>query len=121
MNIFKRLFRKAAIIVVSFYARYTWQKGVEAAQMRHVREHTTIYLASKTFHPDRLATYDKAQFKTEKRVFGMAAQLLTMNTLRSQCYYHTADRFEKGAMSSKDIEIRRKAFVKERLRLAGLL
>ena len=121
MNIFKRLFRKAAVIVVTLYANYTYHKGVEAAQLRHAREHTTIYLAAKTFHPDRLATYDKAQFKAEKRVFGMAAQLLTMNTLRSQCYYHTADRFGKGGMSGRDIDIRRKAFVKERLRLAGLI
>ena len=121
MGFFKNIFRKAAIVVVTFWARYTYRMGVEAAEARHRSEHKTIYLASQTFHPDRLVTYDKARFKAEKRVFGTAAQLLTMNTLRSGCYYHTADRFGKGALSAEEVDKRRKAFIKERLRLAKLI
>lgn len=121
MNIIKRIFRKPAIILVTIYAKYIYKQGVEAAEARHKRDGNTIYLASKTFHPDRLVTYNKEQFKTQKRAFGVAARLLTMNTLKSHCYYHTADRFGKNGLSERDREIRKKAFIKERLHLAKLI
>ena len=120
MNFFKRLLRKPAIIIVTLYANLIYYKGVRAAEERHLKEGRTIYLASKTFHPDRLVTYNKAQFKTQKRAFGMSARLLTMNTLKSGCYYYTADAFMKNGISKRDKEIRRRAFVKERLQLARL-
>ena len=121
MSFIKKLLRRPAILIVTIYANLTYKQGVAAAEERHRLQGDTIYLASKTFHPDRLATYDKAQFKAEKRVFGVAAQLLTMNTLKSQCYYHTANRYGIGGLDRHDKEIRRKAFIKERLRLARLI
>lgn len=121
MNIFKSIFRWPAMLFVTLYARLIYRQGVDAAERRHQSEGNTIYLASKTFHPDRLVTYSKAQFKMQKRAFGVSARLLTMNTLKSGCYYHTADRYGNNGLSSRDREIRRKAFVRERLRLAGLV
>ena len=120
-RIIRRIFRKPAVILVTLWAEHAFRDGMEAAERRHEKERVTIYLASDTFRPDHLVTYNKTQFKVEKRVYGMAARLLTMNTLRSGCYYHTADCFGMDGMNIEDIEIRRKAFIKERLRLAGLL
>lgn len=117
----RRLLRRPAIWLVNIYSNYLFRMGIEAAEARHRAEGSMIYLASQTFHPDRLVTYDKARFKTEKRVFGVAAQLLTMNTLKSQCYYHTADRFGNDGLSADEVERRRKAFLRERLRYAGLI
>ncbi len=121
MNIFKRFFRKVAIIVVTIYAKSIYRQGVEAAEMRHRREGCTVYLAANSFRPDRLVTYTKPQFKVEKRVYGTAARLLTMNTLRSGCYYYTADRYGVNGMSESETKKRREAFVRERLRLAKLI
>ena len=121
MNIFKRIFRKPAIYIVTLYARLVFKQGVEAAERRHLMERKTIYLASKTFQPDRLVTYSKEQFKVQKRAFGMAARLLTMNTLKAHCYYHTKDKWEQNGLSERELEIRKKAFIKERLRLAKLI
>ena len=121
MNIFKRILRKPAIIVVTIYAKHIYDEGVKAAEERHRKEGCAIYLAANSFRPDHLVTYNKVQFKREKRVYGTAARLLTMNTLRFGCYYYTADHFERGGMDKHEVEIRRKAFVKERLRLAGLI
>lgn len=118
---FKRLFRKPAIIIVTLYARLIYKKGVAAAEQRHKEEGNMIYLAANSFRPDRLVTYNKMQFKGEKRIYGMAARLLTMNTLRSGCYYHTADRFGGNGMTTHDREVRRKAFIKERLQKARLI
>lgn len=120
-KLLKRIFRKPAIFFVTLWANRTYRQGVAAAEFRHSEEGEMIYLAADAFRPDRLVTYDKAQFKMEKRVFGVAAHLLTMNTLRSGCYYHTKDRFGGNGLTKHDAEIRRKAFIKERLRLAGLI
>lgn len=124
MNIkafFRKLFRKPAILFVTLYARHIYRQGVDAAEHRHRLEGNTIYLAANSFRPDHLVTYNKTQFKIEKHVYGVHARLLTMNTLRRGCYYYTADRFEANGMTDEDKEKRRRAFVKERLRLAKLI
>ena len=117
----KKLFRKPAIILVTLWAKHAYNQGVAAAESRHQKEKVTIYLASDSFRPDRLVTYNKRQFKIEKRIYGMAARLLTMNTLRSGCYYHTEDAWGENGLDPKEMEVRKKAFIKERLHLAGLI
>lgn len=121
MNFLKRLFRRPAIYLVTLWARRAYKQGVQAAEARHKLEHCTIYLASNSWHPDRLVTYNKTQFKTEKRAYGTQARLLTMNTLERRCYYHTANGQEQNGLGPEQKEIRRRAFIKERLRMAGLI
>lgn len=117
----RRLLRKPAILLVTLYAKYIYRQGVDAAERRHKMEGRTIYLASNSFRPDHLVTYNKPQFKNEKHVYGVRARLLTMNTLRRGCYYYTEDRYGENGMSEREKEIRKKAFIKERLRLAKLI
>ena len=121
MNFFKRLFRRPAILIVTLYAKHIYSQGVDAAERRHTLEGKTIYLATNSFRPDHLVTYSKPQFKLEKKVYGVHARLLTMNTLKRGCYYYTEDRFGNNGMSDRDKETRRRAFVRERLRLAKLI
>jgi hypothetical protein len=125
MNPFKRLFRRIAVIFVTLWARRTYNQGVQAAELRYKqtphRDRRTIYLAANSFHPDHLVTYDKVQFKNEKRAYGVHARLLTMNTLKQGCYYYTADKYGNNGMSAKEKEIRRRAFIQQRLRMARLL
>ena len=128
MNIFKRIFRKPAIIFVSLWAKRAYEQGVQAALSRQrtlvEQGHDgacIVYLACNSFRPDHLVTYTRSQFRLEKRVYGVAARLLTMNTLKRGCYYHTPDRWGKDGISEKDREKRRQAFVKERLKLAHLI
>ena len=118
---FRKLFRRPAILLVTLWARRAFKQGVRAADERYKRERHTIYLAADSWRPDHLVTYDKAQFKTEKRVYGVKARLLTMQTLARRCYYHTPNGLGECGLSAKQIEIRRSAFVKERLRMAKLI
>lgn len=126
---FKKIFRRLAIYLVTLWARRAYDQGVRAAESRRNDEikrwngkgNCMVYLACDTFHPDHLITYTKRQFKIEKHVYGMAARLLTMNTLKRGCYYHTADRWGENGLPATEKEIRRKAFIKERLRLAKLI
>lgn len=121
----KKIFRKPAIYFVTLWARRTYRQGVEAAEARwrsaKPQDRRTIYLAANSFRPDHLVTYDKPQFKTEKRVYGVAARLLTMNTLKQGCYYYTADKYGNNGMTEREKEIRRRAFIRERLRKARLI
>ena len=117
MNIFKKL----AIVVVTIYANYIYKKAVRMADERYAKEHTMIYVASKTFRPDYLTTYDRRRFKAEKQVFGYSARLLTLQTLKNGCYYHTPDTAGNQKMSKHDIEARRRYFVQERLKKAKLI
>lgn len=121
MNFFKRLFRKPAIILVTIWAKRTYEQGVRAAEERHRKEKKTVYLAAATFRPDHLVTYTREEFRSQKKVFGFHARLLTVNTLREGCYYYTADKYERNGMRKRDKEIRRQAFIKERLTLARLI
>lgn len=121
MNIFKRIFRKPAILFVTLWAKYVFRQGIDAAERRCAMEGRVTYLAASSFRPDHLITYTKPQFKVEKKVYGMAARLLTMNTLKRGCYYYTADQFGRNGMEPKEVERRKKAFIKERLELAGLI
>ena len=117
----KKLFRKPAILVVTLWANYTYKKVVKEADERHRKEKTMIYVASKNFHPDYLTTYDRRRFKVEKRVFGYHARLLTLQTLKNGCYYHTPDTAGNQAMSEHDKEVRRRFFIQERLQKAKLI
>ena len=121
MKFFKRLFRRPAILLVTLWAKRTYEQGVRAAEERHRKEKCTIYLAANTFHPDRLVTYTRDSFRLQKKVFGYHARLLTMNTLKEGCYYYTADKYGNNGMRRRDREIRRQAFIKERLTLAKLI
>jgi hypothetical protein len=129
-NFFKRLFRKPAIVFVTIWANWAYNEGVRAAEERRIVEmsrgyekgnNCMVYLARNSFRPDHLVTYTKRQFKAEKRVYGVAARLLSMNSLKRGCYYHTADRWGADRMTDAEINTRRKAFVKERLRIAKLI
>lgn len=122
MKFLKNLRRRIAIIFVTLWAKLAYEEGVYAAEKRRRQnDGEMIYLAKNSFRPDHLVTYNKEQFKVEKRVYGVAARLLTMNTLRQYCYYHTADRFGQNGLSSHEKETRKKAFIKERLSLAKLI
>lgn len=125
MNIFKKIARKISVLLVTIWAKRTWRIGVEAAERRWKQtppaQRRTIYLAANSFRPDHLVTYDKPQFKLEKHVYGYQARLLTMNRLRQGCYYYTADKYGNNGMTDEEKEIRRRAFIKQRLRMAGLI
>lgn len=116
-----KIFKKLAISVVTIYANYLYKKAVRMADERYEKEHTMIYVASKTFHPDYLTTYDKRRFKMEKSVFGYHARLLTLETLKNGCYYHTPDKAGNQKMSEREKERRRQYFIRERLQKAKLI
>lgn len=118
---FKTIFRAPAVFFVTLYAKFIYNQGKRAADHRHKEEKCAIYLAADSFDPRRMVTYRKEEFKFEKRVYGYKARLLTMNTLRKGCFYCTPDGYGNNALTPAQIEMRRRAFIKDRLRLARLV
>lgn len=117
----RKIFKRIAAFFVTVYANRIYRQAVEEADRRHKAEKVMIYVASATFHPDRLVTYDRWQFKKEKAAYGYIARRLTLQTLKAGCYYHTADTAGNQAMTDKEKEVRRLAFIRERLMKAKLL
>lgn len=121
MKRIRTFFRKLAKKAVSAYAERLYNSAVQIADERHGRERIMIYVASKTFSPSELTTYDRYEFKAEKAAYGHLARRLTLQTLRSGCYYHTPDTAGNQRMSESEVERRKKAFIRERLKKAKLL
>ena len=117
----KRIFRKIAAFFVTAYARRIYNNAVKTADSRHKREKVMIYVASETFRPRHLTTYDRWQFKAEKHAYGHLARVLSLQTLKNGCWYHTPDTAGNQKMSDRERERRRLAFIRERLLMAGLL
>lgn len=118
---FYNLRRRWARLIVTRYAKREFKAAMERADKRYKHEHTMIYVCSKPFQPDILTTYDRQRFKREKQVWGWAATLLTLQSLKFGCYYHTPDKAGNQKMTQKEIDIRLKYFIRERLHAAKLL
>lgn len=117
MNIFKKLSTR----VVTFYANYLFNKAKKKADALHEENKEMYYVASKVFHPNTLTIYNRRRFKIEKEAFGHHhTRCLTLVSLKNGCYYHTPDRAGNQAMTQKEIDRRRKFFIRERLVKAKL-
>ena len=112
--------RRWARRVVTRYAKREFHAAMRRADERYKHEHTMIYVCSQPFRPDVLTTYDRRRFKREKKVWGYQGILLTLTTLKVGCYYHTPDKAGNQRMKQKDIDVRLKYFINERLTLANL-
>ena len=117
---FRRIRLNLARRAVTRYAKREFNAAMKRADERYKNEHTMIYVCSKPFQPDVLTTYDHNRFKHEKHVWGWHATLLTLQSLKWGCYYHTPDKAGNQKMTQKEIDIRLRYFINERLELAKL-
>lgn len=113
--------RNAAIYVVTAYAKYLFNRAREKADALYAMDPRMYYVASRSFEHDKLTIYDRERFKAEKSVYGCAARLLTLITLKNGCYYHTPDVMGNQKLTEEEIEKRLKYFIHERLCAAKLI
>ncbi len=117
----KRVFNFIARFFVTLYANILYKKAVSTANSRYSQEKQMIYVIERIDKPGYLTLYDKKRFKRHKRIFGTPARLLTLETMKQRSYYHTPDKAGNQALTENDKEIRRLAFIRERLLLAKLI
>ena len=121
MNIFKKFFRKLAIMVVTAYGNRIYRKGVKAAEARHAKDKEMIYLSNGVINGMVLRTYNRAEFRKAKRILGVSSKQFNCSALKQACWYHTANRSEKDGLSERAKELRRLAFIKFLLKNAKLV
>lgn len=118
--------RVAGKIVTRYYSR-AYEKAVAKADARHAKEGEMIYVIDHFVRGELLSTINRKQFRKIKH----AAQELHKNELfrsgsyntdmlKEQCWYHTPDRGGNNALSAKEREVRRIAFIRMGLKKARL-
>lgn len=126
----KKFFRKLAAAVVTYYCNRVYQKAVKAADERHAQEHEMFYVVDHLIKGQTLTVINRKMFRKMK----MDAQRWTnpmyevyfdkeynVQMLKDTGWYHTPDRSEQNALSEKDREVRRLAFIRMGLQRAKLL
>ncbi len=112
--------KRLARYFVRLWAIYNFNKAMRKADERYEREHTMIYVCQQPFNQNVLTTYNRRRFKLEKKAWGWHGILLTLQSMKYGCYYHTPDRAGNQAMTEDDIKMRRNYFIGERLHEAKL-
>lgn len=127
MNYFKKLARKWATRIVTYYYQRLYIKAVEAADARHAKEGETMYVIDHFIKGQTLSVINRREFRWIKHT--MQKKSLDprywsadygMKMLREQAWYHTPDRSGGNGLSAKQKEVRRIAFIRSGLKKARL-
>lgn len=122
INSIKAFFRRMAIYVVTAYANRLYRKAVEAADKRHAEEKATIYVANGAVDASVLRTYNRKEFRQAKNILGIYGNKhYNLAAFKKAAWYYTPNGEEKEAISNRDKELRRLAFVKFVLKNAKLV
>ena len=126
----RKFFRRLAAAVVTYYCDRIYRKAVKAADERHEKEHEMFYVVDHLIKGQTLTVINRRMFRKMK----MDAQRWTnpmyeiyfdkeynLQMLKDTGWYHTANRAEENALSERDKEIRRLAFIRMGLQRAKLL
>lgn len=128
----KKLARKIAALIVTYYYNRIYKKAVAEADRRHKEEGGMMYVVDHFVKGQTLSIIDRAGFRKMKhdaqRTNKLAPNWLQYfspeyNTqlIKDGSWYHTADRSENNGLSKVDIEARKTVFVKIGLQRAKLL
>lgn len=124
-RIFKSIrafFRRMAVYVVTAYGNRIYKKAVIAAEERHKKDGEMIYVSNGAIDASVLRTYNRKEFRKAKRILGIKDNKnFNLGMLKKSAWYHTANRLEQDAMTPKQKELRRLAFIKNLLRQAKLV
>lgn len=118
----KAFIRRMAIYVVTTYANRIYRKAVDAAEKRHESEKEMIYVSNGAITASSLVTYNRKEFRRAKRILKIYDnKQYNIPALKKSSWYHTANRDGKDAMTAREKELRRLAFVKNLLQQAKLV
>lgn len=120
IQFFKSLRLRLARYFVRLWAVFNFNQAMCRADERYAKEHTMIYVCQQPFNSKVLTTYNRRRFKLEKKAWGWHGILLTLQSMKWGCYYHTPDRAGNQAMTKEEIKVRREYFIMERLEAAKL-
>jgi len=115
----KRFFRKVAAFFVVAYANHLYRDRVRLADKYHKELKWRMYVCI-PFDGKTLIVMDRKGFRKAKEFRRIYDPTLSTTKLGEGSFYYTADRDENGALSPKEKELRRLAFVRYMLQRAKL-
>ena len=115
----KKLFRRIASFFVVAYANHVYRDRVRLADKFHKQLKWRMYVCI-PFDGKTLIVMDRKGFRHAKRLRHINDPTMSTVKLMDGSFYYTGDRDENGAMSPKEKELRRLAFVRYMLRRAKL-
>lgn len=116
----KKFFRRLAALVVTAYAKVIFKQAMTAADERYKDQKEMIYVIADPTDSKRLLVLDRDYFRTIKRRLHIPSGALTAADMKETCFYHTANRAGKDALSQEDLDTRRQAFILQLLQRAQL-
>lgn len=115
----KNPFKRIAAFLVTAYANRIYRKRVKLADKLHEELKWRMYVCM-PFGGSNLIIMDRKGFRKAKRLRHIYDPTVSTLNLQDGSYYYTADRGGNGAMSPREKELRRLAFVNYMLRRAKL-
>lgn len=113
--------------IVTYYCDKAYRKAVVQAEERHKREGEMIYVIDHFIEGQLLSCINRREFRFIKH---MAQKLhkdvaywspeYGVDMLKEMCWYHTANGSEENALTPREAEIRRLAFIRAGLKKARL-
>jgi hypothetical protein len=126
----KRLFKKLAGILVTWYYSRLYNKAVKLADEQHERKGETFYVIDHIYKGQMLSVVNRGTFRrmkhdaqrwTNPNYEMYYAKEYNLSLVKEGCWYRTPDRSGNNGLSKRDIEVRRLALVRIGLVRAKLL
>lgn len=127
MGKFNEFRKRIAGKIVTFYCNRMYNKAMLKAEERHAKDGEMIYVVDHFIKGQLLSAINRKEFRFIKHTAQKMhrdelywSPAYGVNMLKEQCWYHTADRSGNQALTEKDKEIRRLAFIRAGLKKARL-
>lgn len=117
----KRLFRKLAVLFVTAHSRRIYATAVRCAEHKHGETGRRVFVITNQEDSKELLILTDKEFLQIRRKLGIRSRDCTISTLCSQSWYHTANENGRGVLREQELEIRKRAFIKDSLENAGLI
>lgn len=125
----RKFFKRIAAFLVTAHSNRIYRKAVAMADRLHGQNGGIYYVMANPSGDRRLLVLSRKGYRRIKdRMLNLISRSgrpvnrrdWYMNAVKGGCYYHTADKGGNGALSDRDREIRRLAFVRDMLVRSGL-
>lgn len=114
-------FKKLASFFVTAYANRVFRNAVKIADSWHEGTGKRYYVIFSPEGNDKLVAIDDKGFLEIRKAMGMTGKEYPIAKLKNTCWYYTLNNSGKDRITDRELEVRRLAFVRERLAKAKLL
>lgn len=117
----KKLFRKLAVLFVTAHAKRIYESAARCAEHKHKEMGRRVFVITNQEDTKELLILTDKEFLSVRRKLGIRSKDCTLAMLRSQSWYYTANENGRASLKGKELEVRRRAFIKDSLENAGLI